>query len=405
MLPRQRVTNGTTCLKTPRRNNRSQRRIAANQLLPKGVTSYLDRHKKLRLRFRLKGFEPHSFKHPFGTAGFQAEYDACMGDGTGTPPPRPSPYAKGSIGDLRAQYYSPADRLGPTETTQRKVRRILDSFCDGYEDRKVADLSFVHIDAVIARARVKRQKGNRMIGGVEAARKLRKELVRMFAFAVKLGMIERNPAADAATIKVAPAERSKGFYTWTEADIAQYRAHHALGTSARLAMELILWTDQRRIDAIHIGRQHITDGRIKVTQTKTGKELWIPVAPQLLEAIVAMPPDRSSPLCFLLNDAGKPFTNAAFGNWFRERCDEAELPHCTAHGLRKATMRRMAELDMGNQTMKSMSGHTKDDEVALYTAAANQKRMADAAIARLSKWEKQMLRDRAKYQRPKLKGL
>ncbi|MDR6833783.1 MULTISPECIES: hypothetical protein [unclassified Sphingopyxis] len=38
-------------------------------------------------------------------------------------------------------------------------------------------------------------------------------------------------------------------------------------------------------------------------------------------------------------------------------------------------------------------------------AAANQKRMADAAIARLSKWEKQMLRDRAKDHRPKLKGI
>ncbi len=50
-------------------------------------------------------------------------------------------------------------------------------------------------------------------------------------------------------------------------------------------------------------------------------------------------------------------------------------------------MRRMAELDMGNQTMKSMSGHTNDDEVALYTREANQKRMADAAVAALSRWE------------------
>jgi integrase len=374
-----------------RRNSRSKRRVAANQLLPDYVTSFKDRHGKLRLKFRRKGFEPHSFKHPFGTTEFQAEYDICMGVGDITPPPRPTPYSKGSIGDLRAQYYSPADRLGPTETTQRKVRRIIDSFCDGYEDRMVADLSFVHIDAVIARTRVKRQKGNRIVGGIEAARKLRKELVRLFAFAVKLEMIGRNPAADSDTIKVAPAERSKGLHTWTESEIAQFRARHALGTAPRLAMELMLWTDQRRIDSIHIGRQHITDGYIKVTQSKTGKELDIPVAPQLLEAIVAMPPARSSPMCFLLNDAGKPFTNAAFGNWFRDRCDEADLPKCTAHGLRKATMRRMAELGMGNQTMKAMSGHTKDDEVALYTAAADQRRMAKAAIASLSKWEKQML--------------
>ena len=50
-------------------------------------------------------------------------------------------------------------------------------------------------------------------------------------------------------------------------------------------------------------------------------------------------------------------------------------------------MRRMAELDMGNQTMKALSGHTKDDEVARYTREANQKRMVDAAIAALARWE------------------
>ena len=48
-------------------------------------------------------------------------------------------------------------------------------------------------------------------------------------------------------------------------------------------------------------------------------------------------------------------------------------------------MRRMAELDMGNQTMKAMSGHSKDDEVARYTREANQMRMADGAVSALSK--------------------
>lgn len=370
-----------------RKSKRSNRRVAANQLFPEGVTAYKDRHGKLRLRFRLKGHDGGTFKHPFGTAAFEDEYNAFRGVGTITPQPRKSPYRKGSLGDLRAQYYNPITRLGPTETTQRKVRRIIDSFCDPYEDRMVADLTFAHIDAILAKAQVKRPQGNRMVGGVEAARKLRKELVRLFAFAVKIEMITRNPVLDSERIKVAPAARSKGFHTWSEDEIERYRQCHALGSAARLAMELMLWTDQRRVDAIHLGRQHIVDGRIKITQTKTGKDLWIAVAPQLLDAIEAMPVNLTSPMCFLLNDAGKPFTNAAFGNWFRERCDEADLNHCTAHGLRKATMRRMAELDMGNQTMKALSGHVKDDEVALYTAQANQKRMADAAIARLSRWE------------------
>ncbi len=32
---------------------------------------------------------------------------------------------------------------------------------------------------------------------------------------------------------------------------------------------------------------------------------------------------------------GKPFTTSGFGNKFRDWCDEADLPHCSAHGIRK----------------------------------------------------------------------
>lgn len=226
-----------------------------------------------------------------------------------------------------------------------------------------------------------------MQGGVEAARKLRKELVRLFDFAVKIRMRLTNPVHQAEKVRVAAGERSLGFHTWTEAEIDQYRTHHALGTKPRLAMELMLWTGQRRIDAIRLGRQHIRNGRIEFAQSKGGEALRIAVAPQLLEAIVALPPSAKGHLCFLVNGQGRPFTNPGFGNWFREQCDLAGLPQCTAHGLRKATMRRMAELHLGNQTLKSVSGHSGDDEVATYTREVDQQRMADDAISALAGWE------------------
>lgn len=83
-------------------------------------------------------------------------------------------------------------------------------------------------------------------------------------------------------------------------------------------------------------------------------------APQLLEAIVAMPASAKGHLCFLVTEYGKPFSDAGFGNWFRDKCDDAGLPQCSANGLRKATMRRMSELGMSNQSMKSVSGHSTD---------------------------------------------
>jgi integrase len=149
-------------------------------------------------------------------------------------------------------------------------------------------------------------------------------------------------------------------------------------------MELMLWTAQRRVDAIHLGRQHIRDGRFEIRQTKGAKAVSVMIARQLADAIDAMAPADVGDMVFLVNDRGKPFTNAGFGNKMREWCDSAGLPQCTAHGLRKAAMRRMAELGLSNQTMKAVSGHTKDDEVARYTAAANARQLGDGAITQMS---------------------
>jgi integrase len=250
----------------------------------------------------------------------------------------------------------------------------------------VRDLRFDHIDAIISKARMKTiDDRGRAVGGVEAARKLRKELRRFFGFAVKLGWFSKNPVEESQAVKVAPSERSTGYYTWSEEDIARYRARWPLGTKQRLAMELILWTDQRKVDAIHLGRQHVRDGKFVIRQSKTGKRLVLPIAQPLAAAIDAMP--ASDAMCFIVTEWGRPFSVKGFGGWFREQCDAAGLPRCTAHGLRKATMRRMAELEMPNKSMKSVSGHSKDDEVARYTEAANQERLAESAIRRLAEWE------------------
>src|SRR5262245_11232306 len=74
-------------------------------------------------------------------------------------------------------------------------------------------------------------------------------------------------------------------------------------------------------------------GMLHLRQVKTGTELSIPVLPAL-EVVIASTPKEH--LTFLTTAFGKPFTAAGFGNWFREKCNAASLPHCSAHGLRKA---------------------------------------------------------------------
>ena len=111
---------------------------------------------------------------------------------------------------------------------------------------------------------------------------------------------------------------------------------------------LLLYTGQRRSDVVRMGRQRIRDGMLHIRQMKTGVELAIPVHPRLGAIIGDMPIEH---LTLVTTAFGKPFTAAGFGNWFREQCTAAGLPHCSAHGLRKAAARRLAEA--GCMSMRS----------------------------------------------------
>jgi hypothetical protein len=50
---------------------------------------------------------------------------------------------------------------------------------------------------------------------------------------------------------------------------------------ARLALELALCSIQRRSDLVRLGRQHIRDGLLTVTQQKTGNPAYIPIGLEL----------------------------------------------------------------------------------------------------------------------------
>lgn len=356
--------------------------MTKRRYLPKYVSVFTDAWGKDRYRYRRKGFPSVYLPGPLGSDEFLRAL-AAAGQGASIIAPKAAP---GSIDELITSYCAVPSRLGPSDVTRQKVRAVLDDFRAEHGHRMVADTQFQHIEAILAakaeKAVKQTPKGPREVGGIHAARKLRKELVRLFDFAVKLEQLKQNPAAIAERVKSTDADRTGGFHTWTEDEIAQFQARHALGTKARLAMELMLWTSLRRGDAIRLGPQHVRDGHVSLSTKKTGKAQSLPVAPQLRAAIEAMPVKGA--LCFLVTEAGAPFSKKGFGNWFRRRCNEAGLTHCSAHGLRKAMLRRLAELGQSNQALKAVSGHSRDDMVALYTREADQKRLAGDAIGALS---------------------
>jgi integrase len=81
-----------------------------------------------------------------------------------------------------------------------------------------------------------------------------------------------------------------------------------------------------------------------------------------------------------MTDHGAPFTPNGFGNWWRDRCNDAGLPHCSFHGLRKAAATRLANAGCSVDQVKAITGHRSLAEVARYTRAADQQRLARSAI-------------------------
>ena len=235
----------------------------------------------------------------------------------------------------------------------------------------MALLTRQHINAMLAQKVTTPAAANHWLRLVKALMQL----------AVEEGWRKDNPTIGIKRIK----NRSDGFHTWDENEIAQFEARHPVGSKARLALALLLYTAQRRSDVVRMGRQHVRNGVVHVRQQKTGAMLAIPLHPALAAIIEATPSDH---LTLLTTSFGKSFTAPGFGNWFREQCNEAGFPrHCAAHGLSKAACRRLAEAGCSANVIASISGHTTLTEVARYTKAADQERMARDGMAAISRTE------------------
>jgi hypothetical protein len=158
-------------------------------------------------------------------------------------------------------------------------------------------------------------------------------------------------------------------------------AMHPIGSRARLAIALMLYTGCRRSDVITLGWQHIDNGTLVYTQRKTAARVALPVHPDLAQILAAVPRDN---MTFVVTSGGKPFTASGFYNWFVDCARAAGLPPgCSPHGLRKAMFRRLAEAGCTPHQIGSTTGHRTLNEVQRYTEDANRASLAGDALARL----------------------
>jgi len=165
---------------------------------------------------------------------------------------------------------------------------------------------------------------------------------------------------------------STGWHAWTIEEVRAHENRHPVGTKARLALALLLFTGTRRSDG---------GTRLRFTEVKNGrrqpKARELPILPELRAVLDATP---SGHLAYLVTEFGKPFTSNGFGNKMRDWCDQAGLPQCSAHGLRKAGATIAADNGATEHQLMAIYGWDSPKQAALYTRTANRRRLAAGAM-------------------------
>lgn len=326
------------------------------------VERWKDRHGKVRLYYRKRPNPRIPLRGPEGSPEFWEDYLAAS-TGAVVVKQGPKRAQPDTLRWLVEQYYKSAAFMEISEGYRRTRRGILDNFCEKHGDKRYAVLQPQHI----------RKLRDKMIDRPGAANNLLKALRQVFKYAVNYGLLDINPVAVVEKLK---PKKKGGFHAWTIEEVEQFEARHPIGTKARLALALLLYTGQRRSDVIKMGRQHVKDGWMHVIQQKTDADLQLPILDELRRIIDTSP---TGDLTYLVTKHGQPFKSSnSFGNWFRLRCNEAGLFHCTAHGLRKASASRLAELGCSVPEIMSITGHKTMSEVQRYTSAARQKQLAES---------------------------
>ncbi|MFM9850160.1 MAG: tyrosine-type recombinase/integrase [Hyphomicrobiaceae bacterium] len=347
------------------------------------VVEDVDRHGNVRYYFRRKGFPKVRIRALPGTQEFSEAYHRLSDQSeAGTlPQPDDDTVRPGTFRWLCVQYFSSSDfaRLDPR--TQRVRRSIL--------EHMLAEPAVPGEEEIFANFPIHRMSGK----AIRVLRDRKKDLPgaadnrvqaakHLFKWAMRHELVTSNPARDVEY--VAPA--TDGHKVWTEADMAKFEQKHPVGTRARLALALLLYTGARRSDVVLLGRQHISDGNLKFTARKnhTHKPMVIdiPVVDELAHILANSP---TGDLTFLVTEYGRPFTGDGFGNWFRDRCREAGLENRGPHGLRKAAATIAAENGATTHQLMSIFGWSTMQQPEHYTRAAERKRLAKAARTLLTR--------------------
>ena len=271
------------------------------------------------------------------------------------PPPRHAPE---SVGALLAAYRRSPEWAALADATKRFYAIYLREV-EALADRPAKDIGrrlLLDMRDAIATYR-----------GNGAATAFIRVTAALFSWALERGWIEHDPLHKVRSLPSGHLE------TWTTVVLAR-------------------WTGQRRGDlcrmtwsAVDAGAQTIT-----LTQQKTGAKIVLPVHPTLAAELAAWRADGT--LFLLTTRQGLPWKpDQLTGALAHDLVKHGFRAALGIHGLRKYMATDLAHRGASTHEIAAVTGHRSLGMVALYTAAADQERLAGTAIARLQNADEKLI--------------
>ncbi len=280
---------------------------------------------------------------------FLAAYAAASGE-----VPR-APVRSGTIGAAVVAYKaSPAFKSDLAASTRSRRRVTLDDIAERYGAGRIVDLRDTHIKADLARF-------------ADHARNNRLKVWRAFcSWMAEEYDLAQSPAAK---VKRSKTAKTDGHAPWTLEDVDAFRNRWPVGTTERLAFELIYWTGARVSDAVHLGEGNVDrDGFLTFTQVKTDGKVDVPFRRELPNFAEAFAGDlqclhssinarKDRHLTYLTTQGGASRSAKSVSQWFASKARAAGIVGKTAHGLRKLRSELFLEAGATTTQVAAWLGH------------------------------------------------
>ena len=145
----------------------------------------------------------------------------------------------------------------------------------------------------------------------------------------------------------------------------------------RLPVALLYFTGQRIGDVTRMGRAHIVNGVLHITQEKTGLSLKIPVHKRLAEIIEQDAPKDA--LVFLLGDRGRPVTESGLRQRIQKWALVKHRQRIVPHGLRKNAVNALLVASCSSAEVSAITGQSLQ-MVEHYAKERNRDELGRSAI-------------------------